>query len=94
MAASPKYKVFTPLGEYVASCKHAEDAAAVVAAHGEGAEIRTAHSSRAVVFRESESLGDDAAANSYDRAADIVFKNEVLPFASRSLASKLPANLA
>jgi hypothetical protein len=28
MAGTPKYKIFTGGGEYVASCKYAEDAAA------------------------------------------------------------------
>lgn len=43
MAASPKLKVFTPKGEYVASCKFADDAAAIVAKYGHGAKIKYEH---------------------------------------------------
>ena len=43
MAAAPRFKVYNPEGEYVAACKYPEDAAAVVAAHGPGAQIRDGH---------------------------------------------------
>lgn len=39
MAASPRFKVHSPRGEYIASCKYLEDAAALVAAYGDGARI-------------------------------------------------------
>ncbi len=39
MAETPPWKVFNPSGVYIASCKHAEDAAAIVASYGDGAAI-------------------------------------------------------
>jgi hypothetical protein len=39
MAASPEYKVFNPQREYIAACKHPEDAAAIVALYGYGSQI-------------------------------------------------------
>jgi len=42
MAASPRFKVHNPQGDYVASCKFLEDAAALVANYGDGARIRDA----------------------------------------------------
>lgn len=86
MANSPRYKVFNPSGEYVASVKYLEDGAAIVAAYGAGAELRSGHAPRNVIFREPE-LGDDgvAAAYSYDAAAELARANEPLPLASRRL---------
>ena len=78
MASAPKYKVFNPSGEYVASCKHAEDAAAVVALYGDGAQIRTSHSKRDTVWVEGEE--SDSAANSVDFVALMVALRE-LPLA-------------
>lgn len=40
MAASPPLKVFDYSGEYVASCKHFEDAALLVGNHGDGACVK------------------------------------------------------
>ena len=43
MAHSPYYKIYRQGGEYVASCKYAEDAAAVVSIWGKGAFIKFQH---------------------------------------------------
>lgn len=66
MAATPKYKIFMPDGEYVASCKYAEDAAALVAIFAAGATIRLSHKAKDTVWTEGET-GD--AAESYDNVA-------------------------
>lgn len=63
MASSPKFKVYRG-GEYVAACKHAEDAAALVAVSG--GEVRYGHGASSVVWREGE---DGHAGDSYDGAA-------------------------
>jgi hypothetical protein len=44
MAGAPRFKVYSDKGEYVASCKHLEDAAAVVSLYLTGATIRDGHS--------------------------------------------------
>ena len=73
MAASPKYKVFTGSnGVYVASCKFAEDAAAVVALYQDG-EIRTGHAKKDTVFRNGI---DGDAGESVDLVAEIVHERE------------------
>lgn len=64
MAAAPQLKVFAPTGEYVASCKYAEDAAAIVAVYGDGAEIRIGHKKANVVWREGSE--DQPAGESFD----------------------------
>lgn len=70
MAASPKFKVFTPQGEYEASCKSVETAAAVVSFLGNGATIR--YQRVWIVWREgSEEI---PASESYDRVATIVLE--------------------
>lgn len=51
MAASPRFKVHNPQGEYIASCKHGEDAAALVALYGDGAKIKDSHTG-IVVWKE------------------------------------------
>ena len=62
MAASPGFKVYTTANEYVAACKHIEDAAAIVALRGDGATIRYNH--RHIVWREGNE--EQPAAESYD----------------------------
>ena len=67
MAASPLWEVYRG-GEYVASCRYAEGAAALVAAEPSDAEVRYRH--RLVVWREgAEAFG---AGESYDRAAQVM----------------------
>lgn len=43
MAISPDWKVYNPQGQYVAACKHPEDAAAIVALYGNGTKIKLGH---------------------------------------------------
>ncbi len=77
MAASPKYKVFTARGEYVASFKHVDDAAAFVAIQGDGVTVRLGHSKRLTLWtegRESRSAGD-----SYSAAAELMLYREDNP---------------
>ena len=65
MASSPEFKVYSPQGEYVASCKFAEDAAAVVALHGTGAKIKHYH--KQVLWHEGAE--DQEAGESFDHVA-------------------------
>lgn len=65
---TPRLKIYNPQGEYVAACKHAEDAACLVALYGNGATIRYDHSK--VVWREGAE--QFSASESYDRVADVV----------------------
>lgn len=69
MARAPRFKVYTPAGEYVAACKRAGDAAALVSLYGEGATIRDGHARR--VWVEGS---DGWAGESYDEAADVVME--------------------
>jgi len=69
MAGAPRYKVYTADGEYVATCKFAEDAAAVVASY-EGGTIRDGH--RKVVWHEGDE--SDTAGNSYDAVAQTIYR--------------------
>jgi hypothetical protein len=64
--ATPDFKVYSAGGEYVAACKYAEEAAALVALRGEGATVRVRH--RWTVWTE----GREAipAGESYDLAAE------------------------
>lgn len=71
MAASPKYKVFNTMREYVASCKYAEDAATVVGSYGEGATIKVGGR---IIWRE----GHEAflAGDSVDHATSVIHGRE------------------
>ncbi len=60
------WKVFNPKGEWIAECRHAEDAACLVAAYGEGAKIKK---NGKVVWDESNE--DFAAEESYDQVAAV-----------------------
>ena len=53
MAASPRLKVFSPDGEYVAAFKYAEDAINFAICRGNGSEVRAGHAKKAVVWRVS-----------------------------------------
>jgi hypothetical protein len=72
MAGSPQWKVYNDSGEYVAACKHAEDAAALVANYGSGAKIKHGHS--LVVWHEGHEA--ESAGESYD-ACRIVMLNRL-----------------
>lgn len=71
MAASPKYKVYTSGGEYVAACKFAEDAAAVAGLYGPGATVRLGH--KRVVFTDGI---DGSGGESVDNAAALIHERE------------------
>jgi hypothetical protein len=55
MAGTPKYKVYDSEQEYQASCKRAEDAAALVSLYGDGSTIRLGHG--IVLWREGAEEG-------------------------------------
>lgn len=71
MARTPEWKVHNPSGEYIAACKHIEDAACLVALYGDGATIRnpwTGH--RKPLW--TEGAEDFRAGESYDRVVTVV----------------------
>lgn len=72
MANTPRFKVYTADGRYVAALKYADDAGAIVSLYGDGATIRDGHSKRAIVWTEGPD-GDGDAGNSYDLVADVVY---------------------
>lgn len=75
MAGSPRWKVYCPAGEYVACVKYVEDAAAIVALHGDGATIRDGHRVAAVRWREG--CEKQPASESYDFVVDTVLSRSV-----------------
>lgn len=92
MSATPALKIYNSIGVYIAACKHAEDAAAVVAMNGDGATIRDGHSTRDIVWRE----GSEAkpASESYDFVANIIAERiecrretQAMIFANRAKAA-------
>lgn len=64
MAASLLYKIYNADNEYVAACKFAVDAAAVVSNWGVGATIRYGHSKKCILWTEGKET--EYAGNSYD----------------------------
>lgn len=68
MAGSPVFKVYSSEGLYIAACKHAEDAAAIIAMRGEGATIRYQHGK--VLWKEGSEV--QPAGESYDLVSDTV----------------------
>ena len=68
MAAAPRFKVYTPQGEYTAACKQIEEAACLVAFLGDGATIRPDHGKPAWV----EGREDQPAGESYDHVVYVV----------------------
>lgn len=71
MAGSPRFKVHNPQGEYVASCKHVEDAAMIIAGYGDGAKIRDGMNGKRIVWHEGRE--SCAAGDSYDTVAATVW---------------------
>ena len=69
MAAAPQYKIYTASGEYVAACKHPNDAGAIINLYGDGATIRNGH--KMIVWREGHEA--QPAGDSYDFVAETVF---------------------
>ena len=70
MAATPKFKVYNPSGEYVAACKHVEDAAAIVALYGHGSRIYDQFHRRVLWDEGHEKC---PAGESYDIVAEVVY---------------------
>ena len=58
--ATPKLKIYSPEGEYVASCKYADDAINLALRRGINAEVRYGHKKQFCVYRitETEQDGD------------------------------------
>lgn len=65
----PRFKIYKSDGEYIASCKYPEDAAAIVALNGEGTTIRDGHPGRILWFEGRE---DQPATESWDFVATTV----------------------
>ena len=71
MAATPRWKVYTAGGEYVASCRYPTDAAVLVSAYSTGATIRDGHRVKDIVWNEGKE--EFAAGESWDTVAEVVF---------------------
>jgi hypothetical protein len=69
MASTPRLKVYNREGGYVASFKHAEDAAILIAGLGEESQIRDGH--KFVVWHEGHEI--QPAMESYDTVAECVY---------------------
>lgn len=69
MAATPRFSVYTPSGEYIGTCKYAEDAGALISVQGPGATIRTSHRHRDIVWTEGN---DGLARNGCDVVAKTI----------------------
>lgn len=60
------WAIYNPKGEHIANCRHAEDAASLVALYGDGAKIK--HAGK-IVWNEGEE--EFAAEESYDNVATV-----------------------
>lgn len=65
-------KIYSPTGEYRASCVDYTDAAALCGLYGPGAEARNGHAKRNVIWREGHE--EQLAADSYDFAARVMIE--------------------
>ncbi len=83
MAHTPRLKVFTPQGEYVASCKRPEEAAVLVAFLGAGARIACGFGKRDTLWTEGV---DGDAAESYDAVAERIYEQVPHLFPERASA--------
>lgn len=63
-------KIYTPSGDYVASCNDYAAAAVLVAFYGDGAEIRNGHAKKNAIWREG--CEEQPAGESYDYVASIL----------------------
>lgn len=70
MAASPRWKVYSRQGEYLAAVKYPEDAAALVSCLSDGATIRDGHPARRTVW--TEGAEDQPAGESFDHVAHTI----------------------
>lgn len=68
MAASPRWKVYSKEGEYLASFKHPEDAAVLLEMRGYGTTLRDGHTK--VIWTESPQT---ESGESYDRVAHVAY---------------------
>lgn len=71
MTESPRFKVYNADGMYIAACRHIEDAAAVVALHGDGATIRDGHPRTRTVWLEGR---DGKAGDSFDVVGEVAYE--------------------
>ena len=69
MAASPRFKVYNEGGKYLASCHHADDAAALVALRG--GTVRDGHLRKSIIW--TEGAEEFPASESYDGAAAVMW---------------------
>lgn len=74
MAISPQLKIYNTVGEYVASCKHHEDAAAIIGVYGNGAIVRFGHKRKNVLWTEGKE--EFSVKSSYDQAATVMRQRE------------------
>ena len=70
--SSPNFKVFNPAGEYIACCKHSEDAAALASLSGYGSQVRYGHAKKDTLWTEGSERFP--AGESYDGAAAIMLE--------------------
>jgi len=68
MAGSPDWKVYSAANEYLAACKHPEDAACLASFNGDGTTIRWGHSKRFTLWTEGKE--QIPASESYDIVCD------------------------
>jgi hypothetical protein len=69
MAGSPILKVYSPEGEYVASCKEVIGAAVLVATYGDGSTIRLGHNKKSTLYTQGV---DGDASQSYDTTGELM----------------------
>ena len=92
MAGAPQFKIFNPAGDYIGCLKHLEDAAALVAILGHGAEVRDGHNKRNRLWMEGNEVF--SAGNSYDGAAKIMverIEHRRVKLAAARARTSLPA---
>ena len=70
MAASPIFKIYTEMQEYIASFKYPEDAALFVGTQPVGSTVRAGHSRREILW--TEGAEEFLATSSFDRAAMVI----------------------
>lgn len=63
-------KIYNATGNYIASCVHPEDAAALIALHGNGSTIRNGHARKNALWVEGSEV--QPAGESYDYVAQVV----------------------
>lgn len=73
MAGSPRLKVFSSDGEYIASVKYYEDAAALASMRGDGTQVRAGHGGTVLWHEGTEEF---SAGESYDDAAQVMLERD------------------